>query len=94
MGKAVPPLPQYAFMAWCSGGAQGQLYLYLCCARSFIVGLKSVNFVIGIPNKETELQLFLRRQEFLYRYVDVREEWKSDILKCFITFTVHQMFLG
>jgi hypothetical protein len=29
MGGAVPPLPQYAFMAWCSGGAQGQLYLYL-----------------------------------------------------------------
>jgi hypothetical protein len=27
MGGAVPPLPQYAFMAWCSGGAQGQLYL-------------------------------------------------------------------
>jgi len=23
------PLPQYAFMAWCSVKAQGQLYLYL-----------------------------------------------------------------
>jgi len=23
MGGAVPPLPQYAFMAWCLGGAQG-----------------------------------------------------------------------
>jgi hypothetical protein len=22
MGGAVPPFPQYAFMAWCSGGAQ------------------------------------------------------------------------
>jgi len=30
MGGAVPPLPQCAFMVWCSvGGAQGQLYLYL-----------------------------------------------------------------
>jgi len=30
MGGAVPPLPQYAFMAWCSvKKAQGQLYLYL-----------------------------------------------------------------
>jgi len=29
MGGAVPPLPQCAFMAWCSGGAQGKLYLYL-----------------------------------------------------------------
>jgi hypothetical protein len=26
---AIPPFPQYAFMAWCSVKAQGQLYLYL-----------------------------------------------------------------
>jgi hypothetical protein len=25
----IPPLPQYAFMAWYSVKAQGQLYLYL-----------------------------------------------------------------
>jgi hypothetical protein len=25
---AIPPLPLYAFMAWCSVKAQGQLYLY------------------------------------------------------------------
>jgi hypothetical protein len=25
----IPPLPHYAFMAWCSVKAQGQLYLYL-----------------------------------------------------------------
>jgi hypothetical protein len=25
--EAVPPLPQHAFMAWCSVKAQGQLYL-------------------------------------------------------------------
>jgi hypothetical protein len=31
MGRAVPPLPQYAFMAWWSGGAQGQLYYDLLC---------------------------------------------------------------
>jgi hypothetical protein len=29
MSGAVPPLPQYAFMAWCSVKAQGQLYLLL-----------------------------------------------------------------
>jgi hypothetical protein len=31
MGGAIPPLPQYAFMAWGSvkKKAQGQLYLYL-----------------------------------------------------------------
>jgi hypothetical protein len=27
MREAIPPLPQYAFMAWCSVKAQGQLYL-------------------------------------------------------------------
>jgi hypothetical protein len=29
MSGAIPPLPQYAFMAWCSVKIQGQLYLYL-----------------------------------------------------------------
>jgi hypothetical protein len=29
MSGAIPPLPQYAFMAWWSVEAQGQLYLYL-----------------------------------------------------------------
>jgi hypothetical protein len=28
MSGATPPLPQYAYMAWCSAKAQGQLYLY------------------------------------------------------------------
>jgi hypothetical protein len=26
MHEAIPPLPQYAFMAWCSVKAQGQLF--------------------------------------------------------------------
>jgi hypothetical protein len=29
MCGAISPLPHYAFMAWCSVKAQGQLYLYL-----------------------------------------------------------------
>jgi hypothetical protein len=29
MRGAIPPLSQYAFMAWCSVKAQGQLYLHL-----------------------------------------------------------------
>jgi hypothetical protein len=29
MNGAIPPLPQYAFMAWYLVKAQGQLYLYL-----------------------------------------------------------------
>jgi hypothetical protein len=28
MHGAIPPLPQYAFMAWCLVKAGGQLYLY------------------------------------------------------------------
>jgi hypothetical protein len=28
MSGAIPPLPKYAFMAWCSLQAQGQRYLY------------------------------------------------------------------
>jgi hypothetical protein len=28
MSRVIPPLPQFAFMAWCSVKAQGQLYLY------------------------------------------------------------------
>jgi hypothetical protein len=29
MSGAIPPFPQYAFMAWCLVKAQKQLYLYL-----------------------------------------------------------------
>jgi len=29
MRGAIPPLPQYAFVAWCLVKAQGQIYLYL-----------------------------------------------------------------
>jgi hypothetical protein len=29
MCGAIPPLPQYAFMSWCSVKVQGHLYLYL-----------------------------------------------------------------
>jgi hypothetical protein len=29
MSGAIPPIHQYAFMAWCSVKAQGQIYLYI-----------------------------------------------------------------
>jgi hypothetical protein len=38
MSGAISPLPQHAFMVWCSVKAQGQLYLYLyltCCGIAF-----------------------------------------------------------
>jgi len=31
MRRAIPRLPEYAFMAWCSVKAQGQLYLFIGC---------------------------------------------------------------
>jgi hypothetical protein len=34
MRGAIPPQPHYAFMAWCSVKAQGQLYLYYPCFNS------------------------------------------------------------
>jgi len=33
MSGAIPPLPQYDLMAWCSVTAHGQLYLYLCLSQ-------------------------------------------------------------
>jgi hypothetical protein len=39
MPGAIPPLPQYNFMAWCSVKAQGQLYLYLYSTTGKIVVL-------------------------------------------------------
>jgi hypothetical protein len=39
---AIPPLSQYAFMAWCSVKAQGQLYLF-----TFYI---DVNKYIYVPN--------------------------------------------
>jgi hypothetical protein len=36
MSGAMPPLPQYAFMAWCLVEAQGQLYLYLQYPEIFV----------------------------------------------------------
>jgi len=33
MSGPIPPLHQYAFMAWCSVKTKGQLYLYLCLTK-------------------------------------------------------------
>jgi hypothetical protein len=43
MSGAIPLLPQYAFMAWCSVKAQGQLYLYpLCCFSTSVYCSKRI----------------------------------------------------
>jgi hypothetical protein len=38
MPGAIPPLPQYAFMAWCLVKAQGQFYLYLSTVTFDLAG--------------------------------------------------------
>jgi hypothetical protein len=46
MRGAIPPLSQYAFMAWCSVKAQGQLYLYLfipCFKKSSFMHSSKLN---------------------------------------------------
>jgi hypothetical protein len=34
MGGAIPPFPQYAFMAWCLVKVQGQIYLFLPLSKA------------------------------------------------------------
>jgi hypothetical protein len=52
MSGAIHPLPQYAFMAWCSVKAQGQLYLY--CSQSFI---QCEVEALSVREKQLELAL-------------------------------------
>jgi hypothetical protein len=60
MGGAVSPLPQYAFMAWCSGGAQGQLYLYFYSSRTSKFGGRGLVYRfsngIAVLTVDTNLQ--------------------------------------
>jgi hypothetical protein len=46
MGGAVPPLPQYAFMAWCSGGADGQLLPYLLSFKLINFAFQMLPFLV------------------------------------------------
>jgi hypothetical protein len=63
MSGAIPPLPQYAFMAWCSVKAQEQFYLYLLhvCVVLFDFTLNCTTFCTNylfttkIPTKKIRL---------------------------------------
>jgi hypothetical protein len=47
MSEAIPPLPQYAFMARCLVKAQGQLYLYLLPVRISVELSTSLKIFVG-----------------------------------------------
>jgi len=42
MSGAIPPLPQYAFMSWCSVKVQGQLTFYLYIYYRYGIGKLNV----------------------------------------------------
>jgi hypothetical protein len=51
MRGATLPLAQYAFMAWCSRKAQGQLYVYICLYRySFENSSYSTDVYVELPS--------------------------------------------
>jgi hypothetical protein len=52
MSGAIPPLPQYAFMAWCSVKAQGQLYLLYIMKEltAFLVAHEGSEGCLGVNN--------------------------------------------
>jgi hypothetical protein len=47
MSGSIPPLPQYAFTAWCSVKAQGQLYLYISHISDSWISLADDSFWTG-----------------------------------------------
>jgi hypothetical protein len=47
MRGAIPPIPQYAFMARCSVKAKGQLYIYLTGVTAYLLYLSVKTAVIS-----------------------------------------------
>jgi hypothetical protein len=50
MRAAIPPLPQYASMAWCSVKAQGQLYILLLSKIQFQLSIYE-EFALELQNR-------------------------------------------
>jgi hypothetical protein len=50
MSGAIPPLPQYAFMAWCLVKAKGQLYLLLYLTLKQPQSLRTTDQVLHTCN--------------------------------------------
>jgi hypothetical protein len=82
MSGATPPLPQYAFMAWCSVKAQGQLYLlsisnsskvrihlqgYITASHCNTVCPERVTIITGTIMDQERLVRYLRQKQFAHR---------------------------
>jgi hypothetical protein len=48
MSGTIPPIPQYASMAWRSAKEQGQLYLYLYLKKRYLIKF-SILIIIREP---------------------------------------------
>jgi hypothetical protein len=68
MSRVIPPLPQDAFMAWCLGKAQGQLYLFtlpLCLASKCRLNVYPLStFTLRLHITPMTLPLFWTKQYF------------------------------
>jgi len=71
---AIPPLPRYALVAWCSVEAQGQLYFAFTLAYSSL----NVRDQVSHPSKTTGkiMALYI----LIFKFLDRRREDKN-ILK-------------
>jgi hypothetical protein len=59
MSGAIPPLPEYAFMASCSVKAQGQLYFHSGIQSRRFVHLCLLNVLFLTSDEVTSLQYFI-----------------------------------
>jgi hypothetical protein len=56
MRGAITPLPQYAFMAWCSVKAQRHIYLYVCFLTSWVTSSLSRTLLHGVRTRNVTIE--------------------------------------
>jgi hypothetical protein len=63
MSGAISPLPQYAFMAWCSVKAQRQLYLYMRVCVCVCVYMRALAHTQALGGRGERHVLSLKSQK-------------------------------
>jgi hypothetical protein len=75
MRGSIPPLPQYAFIEWCSVKAQGQLYfMYIYILAENINTIKRITEAMLLGSKEVGLKA--NPEKTMYLYVVTRTQDK------------------